>query len=62
MQTHGTIALENHRVFPYIAWGVFIGFSVFTGSLVYNLYQTTEAIGEQSYNNQYGELQDELML
>jgi hypothetical protein len=30
-------ALESFRVFPYIAWGLIIGFSVFVFSLVQEL-------------------------
>jgi uncharacterized membrane protein YgdD (TMEM256/DUF423 family) len=60
MQTHGNISLENHKLFPYIAWSVFIGFALFTGSLVFNLYQTVEAIGHSDQRTKYQALQAEL--
>jgi len=48
MHTHGNIALEDHKVFPFIAWAVFIGFALFVGSLAVQLYQITESLSKDT--------------
>lgn len=48
MKTHGTIALEDHKIFPYIAWVIIIAFAIFTGQLALQLYTTTNNLASKS--------------
>ena len=43
MRTHGEMTLENHKLFPIVAWGLFFGFAFFTWNLAMQLQSTTEA-------------------
>jgi len=42
--TTGERTLEKYKLFPYIAWAVFIGFSLFVYSLVLELQATAESL------------------
>jgi hypothetical protein len=35
--------LESYRIFPYVAWAVFLGFALFVGLLTRELTLTTQA-------------------
>lgn len=41
--------LERYKVFPYVAWSIFIGFALFVGSLAIELNSTTNELAQ---NNQ----------
>lgn len=41
--------LEKYRVFPYVAWAVFIGFALFVGSLAVELYSETNEIANSNH-------------
>jgi hypothetical protein len=50
----GERTLEKYKVFPYVAWALFIGFSLFVYSLVLELQSTAQAIANSnaaSYQN-----------
>lgn len=40
--------LEKYKAFPYIAWAVFIGFSVFVAGLAIELYNATNSLEHDS--------------
>ncbi|MFN3188104.1 MAG: hypothetical protein ACK42D_00960 [Candidatus Paceibacteria bacterium] len=39
-------SLERHRFFPYIAWTMVIGFSIFVYTIVQDLRKTSRELGE----------------
>jgi hypothetical protein len=47
-QTKGKRSLEAYRVFPYIAWGLVIGFSIFVYTIVSNLQTATSQLQHQT--------------
>jgi hypothetical protein len=40
----GERTLEKYAIFPYIAWAVFIGFTIFVYTLVIRLQEATESL------------------
>jgi hypothetical protein len=44
LHTTGERTLEKYKLFPYIAWAVFIGFALFVYSLVLELQATAESL------------------
>jgi hypothetical protein len=48
LHTTGERTLEKYTVFPYVAWVVFIGFSIFVYSLVLELQATAESLATSS--------------
>ncbi len=40
--------LEKYRVFPYVAWAIFIGFALFVGTLAIQLYSVTNELANNS--------------
>lgn len=48
LHTTGERTLEKYKIFPYIAWALFIGFSLFVYSLVMELQATAESLATSS--------------
>lgn len=46
-----TKKLENHRVFPIVAWFLIVGFASFVLLLVYSVQQQAEILGERQATN-----------
>lgn len=42
-------SLEKYKIFPFIAWTVFIGFAIFVGGLALELYDVTSTLAEDSH-------------
>lgn len=40
--------LEKYKVFPYVAWAIFIGFAIFVGALAMELYSITNELADNS--------------
>ena len=47
-QTKGKRSLESYRIFPYVAWGLIIGFSFFVYNLVTDLQTATSQLQKQT--------------
>jgi hypothetical protein len=56
------LSLERLRVFPYIAWGLVIGFSLFVYSLVINLNEATAELKATAMANETRAHQDPLQI
>lgn len=41
--------LEKYKLFPYVAWAIFIGFAIFVGALAMELYATTNELADSSH-------------
>lgn len=48
LHASGERTLEKYKIFPYIAWAIFIGFSIFVYSLVMELQETAESFANSS--------------
>ena len=40
--------LEQYKIFPYVAWAIFIGFAIFVGALAVELKSTTSELANNS--------------
>ncbi len=40
--------LEQYKVFPYVAWTIFVGFALFVGNLAMELYTVTGELVESN--------------
>lgn len=48
----GERTLEKYKIFPYVAWALFIGFALFVYSLVLELQETAESLATTSASYQ----------
>lgn len=44
LHSTGERTLEKYKIFPYVAWTLFIGFTLFVYTLVIQLQETTESL------------------
>lgn len=70
MKTHGEMSVENHRIFPYIAWSLIILFALFTAHLAWSLFESTQKLQQNTSrleimandnSNRLDALEDELI-
>jgi|GEM_PF-1078893 hypothetical protein len=47
-QTKGKRSLEAYKIFPYVAWGLILGFTFFVYNLVTDLQDTTSQLQKQT--------------
>ena len=47
-RTKGKRSLEAYKLFPYVAWGLVVGFSLFVYSIITNLQATTAQLQQQT--------------
>lgn len=59
LHASGERTLEKYPIFPYIAWALFIGFSLFVYSLVLDLQATAESLAGTSAS--YGSINEKVL-
>jgi len=48
MKHSGKRSLEGYKIFPFIAWGLIVGFAFFVYNLVDNLEMATHELGQRT--------------
>ena len=59
LHTTGERTLEKYKIFPYIAWTIFIGFSIFLYSLVLQLQEAAESL--TAANTSYEDINSKIL-